>query len=127
MKRETDDFEISFFEGLIQKDPNYVDALIPLAEAYTKAGLYEKGLHIDKRLAKLKRDDPTVHYNLACSFALVGKKDEAILTLKQAIELGYDDFEHLKRDQDLKSLQDDPRLKSLLLSKPKKVSRRVDS
>ena len=116
MKQEAKDFEISFFERLVKDNPNYVDALIPLAEAYTKAGLYERGLQIDKRLAKLRKKDPIVHYNLACSLALVGKKDEAFQALEKAIEHGYSDFEHLKRDSDLKTLRDDPRFKTLIES-----------
>lgn len=117
MTQETPDFEISFFEGLVQKNPMYVEALIPLAEAYTKRGLYEKGLRIDKRLARLRKHDPVVRYNLACSFALVGKKEEAFLTLKRAVKLGYNEFEYLKKDPDLKSLRGDPRFQSLLSTK----------
>lgn len=113
-QQETLDFEISFFEGLIKKNSNYIDALIPLAEAYTKKGLYAKGLLIDKRLARLRKRDPVVHYNLACSFALVGKKDDAFSMLKHAIQLGYNEFEHLKKDPDLKNLRDDPRFQSLI-------------
>ena len=117
MKREVKDFEISFFEKLVKDNPNYVDALIPLAEAYTKAGFYEKGLQMDKRLVKLRKNDPTVHYNLACSLALSEKKDEAIAALEKAIELGYHDFDHLKRDPDLKELYNDPRFKLLMIKK----------
>ena len=124
MKREERDFEISIFEGLVEQNPDFVDALVPLAEAYTKAGLYEKGLRIDKRLAKLKKEDPVVHYNLACSLALVGKKEDAISALKRSIQLGYSDFEHLRKDQDLKTLRDDPRFQALFLSKPAKPPRR---
>ena len=123
-REETRDFEILFFERLVKENPNHVDALILLAEVYTKNGLYEKGLQIDKRLAKLKTEDPIVHYNLACSFALVGEKDEAIVALKKAIEFGYTDFEHLKQDQDFKALRDDPRFQSLLLGKLRKSPRR---
>ena len=117
MKQESKDFEISFFERLVKDDPNYVDALIPLAEAYTKAGFYEKGLQIDKRLAKLRKNDPIVHYNLTCSLTLTGKKTEALATLEKAIELGYNDFGHLKRDSDLKELRNDPRFKLLMTKK----------
>ena len=124
MEQKIKDFEISFFEGLVKKAPNYIDALIPLAEAYTKAGLYEKGLQVDRRLVKLRKDDPVAHYNLACSLALVGKKDEAFRTLGKSIELGYSDFEHLKRDSDLRTLRDDPRFKMLLSVKPQKSARR---
>ena len=117
MQTRISDFEISFFERLAKENPDFVDALIPLAESYTKKGLYDKGLQIDKRLARLRKNDPIVHYNLACSFALVGKKDEAITALRRAIRLGYSDFEHLKRDPDLKILRDDSRFVSLLAKK----------
>ena len=99
------EFEIRFYEGVVKRSPNYVDALIPLAEAYTRYGLYEKGLEIDKRLSVLCKNNPIAFYNLACSFALVGKKRSALSALKQAIELGYRDFSHLRRDPDLKSLR----------------------
>ena len=110
---KSSDFELSFLERLAKDNPNFVDALIPLAEAYTHKGLYEKGLEIDKQLAKLRGKDPVVQYNLACSFALVGKKDEAFLTLKRAIQFGYTDFEHMEHDSDLKNLREDPRFKTL--------------
>ncbi len=125
MKQEVKDFELLFFERLIEKNPNYVEGLIPLAEAYTRRGMYEKGLQIDKRLVKLKKEDPIVHYNLACSLALVGEKNRAIAALKKAIGLGYHDFEHLKQDGDLKNLREDPRFVSLILGKSRKTTRRV--
>ena len=112
-KREGGDFEIVFYEGVIRMRPDYVDALIPLAEAYTRKGLYQKGLEIDKRLSRLCKNDAVVHYNLACSFALVGEKEKAFLTLKRAIALGYRDFEHMRKDMDLKSLQGDPEFEKL--------------
>jgi tetratricopeptide (TPR) repeat protein len=115
------DVEISFLEGLLQRDPNYIEALQILGDAYTKRGDYEKGLNIDQRLAALRPDDPLVLYNLACSLALTGQTDEAFRALERAITLGYNDAAWLKRDSDLKSLRNDPRFAALLqkLSKPK--------
>ncbi len=102
------DFEISFLEGVVRQKPNYVDALAPLAEAYTRKGWHEKGLEIDKRLACLCQDDPIVHYNLACSYALLGQAKKALTALKKSVRLGFRDFHHLKRDSDLKILHEDP-------------------
>lgn len=116
MKEAETDFELSFFERLVKNNPNFVDALIPLAEAYTRKGRYEEGLKIDKKLVHLKKRDPSVHYNLACSLALVGEKNEALLTLERAVKLGYRDFDHMRKDSDLKVLREDPRFK-LLISK----------
>jgi len=108
------DFEISFFEPLIREKPDFVDALIPLAEAYTRKGLYKKGLEIDKKLVKLRKDDPIVHYNLACSFALMGQKQSALRNLKRSVKLGYTDFNHLKKDPDLKSLHEELEFQKLV-------------
>lgn len=114
MDRETLDFEIAFYEALVKDKRDFVDALIPLAEAYTRRGLYKKGLVIDKRLVRLRKNDPVAYYNLGCSYALLGEKDAAFKAIEQALKLGYRDLEHLKQDPDLKNLRDDPRFAKLI-------------
>ncbi|HTL48058.1 MAG TPA: hypothetical protein VL688_08385 [Verrucomicrobiae bacterium] len=118
MTRKSDriDFEIAFYESLVKDKEDFVDALIPLAHAYTEKGWFEKGLEIDRRLARLLKDDGIVHYNLACSLALLGKSREALRALRRALVLGYEDFEHLKQDPDLKSLHKMPEFKKILAS-----------
>lgn len=114
--RERIDFEIKFYEDLIRGKPDYVDALRPLADAYTRGGSFRKGLEIDQRLAKLCPDDQTVFYNLACSYCLVGDIDSALSALGRAIQLGYADRDHLRRDPDLAALRRDPRFHGVLKS-----------
>jgi tetratricopeptide (TPR) repeat protein len=106
--------EIRFYEGILAEDPDYVEALIPLAEAYTKAGLHDKGLGVDLKLAALRPDDATVRYNLACSYALTGHMAEALAAIEQAIELGYRDVEFLMKDEDLVSLHDEEEFARLI-------------
>ena len=106
MKSNDLDFEISFLEGVLKHRPNYIDALAPLAEAYTRRGLFAKGLEIDKRLAFLCQDDPVVHYNLACSYVLSGYSAKALTALKKSVRLGFDDLGHLQKDLDLKPLRE---------------------
>lgn len=118
LKRNILDFEISFYENLLKEKPDYVDALIPLAEAYTRKGFFEKGLEIDKRLARLCKEDPFIHYNLGCSYALLGKKEAALEALRRAIELGYSNWGQMTRDPDLKALYGNPEFQKLLSGKP---------
>src|ERR1051325_2887055 len=59
---------ISFIEGVVRRDPNYVDALQLLGDHYTQRGRYAEGLKVDERLAQLEPRDPSVFYNLACSY-----------------------------------------------------------
>jgi tetratricopeptide (TPR) repeat protein len=112
-KKRDLDFEISFYEGVLKKRPDFFQALTALGNAYTVRGDYAEGLKIDLRLSRLRRDDPMVHYNLACSYSLLGKIDSAFKTLKNAIGLGYDDFNYLRRDPDLENLRKDKRFETL--------------
>jgi tetratricopeptide (TPR) repeat protein len=106
-------FQIRFYERLVADKADFADALIPLAQAYTDAKEYKKGLLIDKRLSRLKPYDATVFYNLACSFALLNMTDEALQALHKSIKLGYSDISHLLTDRDLDSLRTDPRFSRL--------------
>ena len=106
-------FEIAFFEGIIVRDPEFVEALQILGDAYTKTGQWDKGLQIDERLAKLCADNPLVFYNLACSYSLLKRVDEAFAALNQAIQLGYQDACWLTRDPDLDNLRRDNRFEKI--------------
>lgn len=102
------DIQIEFIEGLIRRDPDYVDALELLGDQYTRRGRYTEGLQVDERLARLQPREPLVFYNLACSYALTDQFDRATLALDTALNLGYRDFNWLARDPDLQKLRDQP-------------------
>lgn len=113
-KKEADkkidlDFEISFYEKLLEKRPDFVQALMALGNGYTKRGDFKKGLEVDLRLSQLRKDDPLVHYNLACSYSLLGLIENAFSSLKAAVGLGYQDFDYMRRDPDLENLRKDER------------------
>ena len=112
--KEDLDFEISFYENLVKEKPDFVEALIPLGDAYTKRGQYKKGLEVDKRLVKLKPKNHLVHYNLACSYSLLKMVDQTLNALKKAIDLGYRDFAFMEADPDLENARKDNRYKDLV-------------
>jgi tetratricopeptide (TPR) repeat protein len=97
--------EASFFEGLVRRDPTYLEALQFLGECYSKQGNWRKALRVDQRLARLCPEAPMVQYNLACSYSLLNKLPESLVALKQAIDLGFDDFSWLSQDPDLANLR----------------------
>lgn len=94
--------------------PRNVPALAELAHVLTRLGRFEDGLRIDRRLVELEPNNPTIHYNLACSLCLLERPDEALDALEIAAELGYDDPVHLLEDEDLASLRSDPRFVELV-------------
>ena len=99
------DTKIEFIEGLIRRDPNYVDALQILGDHYTQRGRITEGLKVDERLARLEPQNPMVFYNLACSYSLADEFDRAAAALDKAVTLGYRDFAWLVKDPDLKKLR----------------------
>ncbi len=102
------DTKIQFIEGLVRRDPNYVDALQLLGDHYTARGRFTEGLQVDERLARLDPQNSLVFYNLACSYSLTNEFERAALALDQAISLGYRDFKWLAKDPDLKNLRAQP-------------------
>jgi tetratricopeptide (TPR) repeat protein len=102
------DIEIEFMEGLVRRDPDYVDALQILGEHYTERGRFSEGLNVDERLARLEPENSLVFYNLACSCSLTDQFDRAALALEQALNLGYRDFTWLAKDPDLKKFRQQP-------------------
>jgi tetratricopeptide (TPR) repeat protein len=99
------DIKIDFIEGIVRRDPNYVEALQLLGDHYTQRGKFEEGLKIDETLSRLEPANPLVFYNLACSYSLTGELELAAASLKQAILLGYRDFNWLRKDPDLRALR----------------------
>lgn len=114
-RKEVRDLEvkISFFEGLIRRDPGYVDALQILGDYYTKRGQYDKSLEVDQQLSVLDPANSLVFYNLACSYSLNREYPLAAAALEKAISLGYRDFKWLARDPDLTPLRKHPSYRSI--------------
>ncbi len=108
------DFEIEFFEKVVRVYPDYFEALEILATDYTSRGDYEKGLATDLKLLSLAPHHPVVLYNLACSYSLTERIDEALETLSRAIQAGYKDFDYVAQDPDLENARRDPRFQQFL-------------
>jgi tetratricopeptide (TPR) repeat protein len=107
------DVKISFLEGIVGRDPQYVEALQILGDHYTQRGKFENSLRVDKQLSRLEPRNPLVFYNLACSYSLNRKLAMAAAALEKALALGYRDFKWLARDPDLRPLRNHPSYRSI--------------
>ena len=81
------------------------------------ADLYAKALQAGS-------DDASIAYNAACSFALAGEREKGFTLLTKAVEMGFRDLDHVKKDSDLDSLHADPRWQQVIASVEKKVKDR---
>jgi len=110
------DFELGFFNDILERMPDYVDVLRAQSANSTLKGLQREGLRVDQTLTELLPDDPDIRYNLACRYAMMRQPDLAIEQLQWAVSLGYHDFTFMIQDRDLDSLRNDPRFRQLIRS-----------
>jgi len=120
------DVKITFMEGLVRRDPRYVEAFQILGDHYTQRGRYDNSLEVDKKLSRLELRNPLVFYNLACSYTLNREFDAAATALGKALSLGYRDFKWLARDPDLRQLRKHPSYR-LIQDKIRKMKIKVGS
>lgn len=122
MDKKTDhEFEMQFFESVLRRSPDYTEVIEILGGLYTKHGRIADGLRMDRKLVRFLPENATAHYNLACSLCLLNRKNDALHTLKKAIELGYSDIGWMTQDPDLSDLKDHPQFKSLIEQIKKQV------
>ena len=114
-KTDDPEFEMRFYESVLKRDAQYTDVVELLGGLYTKHGRIADGLRMDRKLVKLLPENATAHYNLACSLALLKRKADAIKSLRQAVSLGYTDFDWMQQDPDLDGLKKDPAFNALLV------------
>ena len=114
VRKEDPTWDIQFFENVLRRDPSYVDVIELLGGLYTKTGRIADGLRMDRKLVRLQPKNATAHYNLACSLALSSRKADAIRALRDAIALGYNDYDWMSQDPDLEVLKGGPEFEALL-------------
>jgi len=74
---------------------------------------YDKAIAgLEEMLAEVP-DDPTSEFNLACAYALTGKKDEALAHLRRAVELDPDFRDNAVRDPDFDAIRDEPEFSAI--------------
>jgi tetratricopeptide (TPR) repeat protein len=113
-RKEDPNFDIGFYESILRRDPSYTEVVEILGGLYTKVGRVADGLKMDRKLVRLLPENATAHYNLACSLALSKRRTDALRSLKQAVALGYTDFDWMTQDPDLDDLKDHPEFVKLL-------------
>ena len=117
-KKEAEHVQQRFIKALRQQldlVPEDVRARILLATqlACFKEDADECMRHLQTAVA-LHPKDSRVLYNAACTYGVLGKKPEALETIKRAFEAGYSNPAWAANDTDLDCLHDDPEFKKLV-------------
>lgn len=116
------DKALELFNRAIELDNSNPEFYYNLGVAYSFKGMEEEEEAAYMNVLLIEPDDPklnsvlaSTYFNLACLYALQGKKEQA---LDQLEKLYYIDsrtlYHHLQSDKDLDSLRDEPRFKELM-------------
>jgi non-specific serine/threonine protein kinase len=95
-------------EEQLHKVPEDLRARIMLAVDYASVGRIDDAMREANLAIALRPDETLVLYNAACAFAMMGKKAEALSTLRKARDAGFLDTGWARSDPDLALLHDDP-------------------
>lgn len=94
---------------------SYMHPLMHLSQIYAERGGVEFATEMQKEAARLLAEldesqtwQGVVRYNLACHYALVGERQEAIAGLQEALELNPGLTEWSKEDPDFASIRREP-------------------
>ncbi len=79
---------------------------------------YRKAIPAYEKALELRAGYPfNAAYNIACCFALDGQKGRALEWLQKSLDLGFRDLNHVRTDEDLVTLRDEPKFVELAGSK----------
>jgi len=91
-----------------------VRARILLAGNLAYTGEREESVRYLQTAVALRPNDGNTLYNAACTYGVLGKKAEALETLKKAVAAGYANINWIAKDSDLDSLHDEPEFQKLV-------------
>ncbi len=104
---------VELLEFHLRKVPEDARGRTLLANCYALVGRSEDAERAATLAMTLRPNDALVQYNVACLFAQLGKKAEALDALKKSWGAGYKERDWVRRDPDLAILRGDPEFEKL--------------
>jgi TolB-like protein/cytochrome c-type biogenesis protein CcmH/NrfG len=94
--------------------PDDARALYLGSNSLCQLGEESRGLDWAQRALEMDPEEPLTQYNVACTYTLLGKFEDAIDCLERAARDGYWHKDWILHDSDLDPLRDHPRFQALL-------------
>ena len=88
--------------------PEDVRARILLAADYASIGREEDSIRQLEMAVALRPNDSSVLYNAACTYGVLGRREDALEALVRAKDAGYSNLDWIRRDPDLEILHGHP-------------------
>ncbi|HEV2420939.1 MAG TPA: protein kinase [Candidatus Acidoferrales bacterium] len=116
-KKESDrlrDLQAKVLRQQLELVPEDVRARVLLAALLAYAGNAEESIRHLQTAVALRPGDANTLYNAACGYGVLGRKTDALETLKRAFAAGYGNPHWAAKDSDLHCLHDEPEFRKLV-------------
>lgn len=110
---------INILEAITRDNPSDGYAWLQLGLSYHSLQDYKKAISAYKKADNLHFQPPTVRYDIACAYALMGDRDAAFEWLNNAVQSGFAGVQLLQTDRDLTGIRKDERFKPIVLAADK--------
>jgi len=112
---------VDLFQRVLDGDPSpefRKGALLGLAWCAKRIGRLDRAIECLETLCRRFPEEPIGPYNLACYYALDGRRDQVIDLLHRAIRMESAYRELARKEEDFLSLREDPEFRSLIQGEP---------
>jgi len=99
------DKAIEYYQKALSLQPKLLEAMYHLAKLFIIKMEYEKALSLYQEMIGILPNHPAAYYNIACIYARQNKPEKSVSWLKKAVEKGFDDWNHIKTDMDLRNIR----------------------
>ncbi len=101
-------------EKIVEAEPQNYRGWYLLGYAQHLQGKYEPAVEAFEAAKKSPQQIPGISYNLACSFAKLGKSSDAIREIELAFSTGYNNVDQLANDADFEAIRSEPEFVGML-------------
>jgi tetratricopeptide (TPR) repeat protein len=103
------------YDKITKANPNPKNGLTfnRLGFSYYHLGKYNEAVSPYRRAIAISKN-PTVMYNLACTFNKINQKDSCFQWLEKAALGGFNQYQYIIQDEDLKNLKGDKKFESIV-------------
>jgi tetratricopeptide (TPR) repeat protein len=119
-------FEVAVYRLGCRLYPEKPRLLGALALALGATGRVSEALRVMDQLLRREPDKPCHHYNRACLLCRLGRHEDAMDALADALDHGFDDFQYMSADPDLRPLRARPQFREYRRRAMEQCARRVN-
>ena len=91
-----------------------IQILFKIAVRFAGEKQFDPAIDLFRKILVIAPEKPIIYYNISCLYARKNQNTEAIDWLRQAVAHGYDQWDNLRNDPDMKNIIDEPYVRELI-------------